>query len=232
MLEDMSSYALADVAALIGVPARAALLTALVDGRARAAADLAGAAGLSPSAASPHLSKLVDGNLVTVERSGRHRYYRLSNARVAAALEALGAIATTTPPAVALSAQQRALREARTCYDHLAGVIAVSLTDAWLQHGVLRPGDAGFTVTSMGRQWFHAHLKIDVPALAAGTSRRPLARRCVDWTEHRPHVAGLLGSAILEVCRLKRWVVPTDQPRRLRVTASGRAVFERWCANR
>lgn len=224
----MSSYALADIAALIGVPARAAMLTALVDGRVRAAGDLAAVAGISPSAASLHLAKLVDGDLVVVQRAGRHRYYRLSNHHVAAALEALGTIATTAPPAVALSAHQRALREARTCYDHLAGAIAVSLTDTWLRLGVLSLGTADFDVTSIGHEWFREHVGIDVSVLAARAGRRPLARRCLDWTERRPHVAGALGAAILDQCRRRRWVASTDEPRRLRVTLSGRTMVARW----
>lgn len=173
----MSSHALADIAALIGVPARAAMLIALVDGRPRAAGDLALAAAISPSAASLHLAKLVDGDLVTVQRSGRHRYYRLTSHEVAAALEALGAIATNAPAAVALSARQRALREARTCYDHLAGATAVALTDTWLRRGVLTLGAADFDVTIQGQEWFREHLDIDVPAVAARSGRRPLARR-------------------------------------------------------
>jgi DNA-binding transcriptional ArsR family regulator len=224
----MSSYALADIAALIGVPARAAMLTALVDGRVRAAGELATVAGISPSAASLHLAKLVDGNLVRVQPAGRHRYYQIANQDVAAALEALGAIATTAPPAVALSAQQRALREARTCYDHLAGAIAVSLTDTWLRLGVVNLGTTNFDVTPIGHQWFREQLGIDVSALAGRAGRRPLARRCLDWTERRPHVAGALGAAILDQCRRKRWVASTDEPRRLRLTLSGRTMFERW----
>jgi hypothetical protein len=178
------------------------------------------------------LSKLVDGNLVAVERVGRHRCYRLAGRDVATALEGLGAIATTTPPAVALSAQQRALREARTCYDHLAGAIAVSLTDAWLTLGVLDPGATHFDVTPRGHEWFLEHLGIDVPALTARPGRRPLARRCLDWTERRSHVAGSLGAAILVQCRRRRWVATTDEPRRLRVTLSGRTMFERWTVAR
>jgi DNA-binding transcriptional ArsR family regulator len=228
MLKAMSSYALADIAALIGVPARAAILTALVDGRVSAAGELATVAGLSPSAASLHLSKLVDGELVAVQQVGRHRYYRLASHDVAAALEALGAIATTAPPTVALSARQRALREARTCYDHLAGATAVSLTDMWLRLRVLKLGGTDFSVTSTGHDWFQTQLGIDVATIAASAGRRPLARRCLDWTERRPHVAGALGAAILNQCLRKRWVAPTDEPRRLRLTVSGRAVFERW----
>lgn len=204
------------------------MLIALVDGRPRAAGDLALAAAISPSAASLHLAKLVDGDLVTVQRSGRHRYYRLSSHEVAAALEALGAIATNAPAAVTLSARQRALREARTCYDHLAGATAVALTDTWLRRGVLTLGAADFDVTIQGQEWFRKHLDIDVPAVAARAGRRPLARRCLDWTERRPHVAGALGAAILDQCRRRRWLASTDEPRRLRLTTSGRAVFERW----
>jgi hypothetical protein len=204
------------------------MLTALVDGRVRAAGELAAVAGISPSAASLHLAKLVHGDLVVVQQAGRHRYYRLSNHHVAAALEALGTIATPAPPTVALTAHQRALREARSCYDHLAGAIAVSLTDTWLRLGVLTLGTADFGVTSIGHEWFHEHVGIDVAALAARAGRRPLARRCLDWTERRPHVAGALGAAILDQCRRRRWVASTEEPRRLRVTLSGRTMVERW----
>lgn len=223
------AFALADIAALIGVPARAAMLTALVDGRARSAGELAMAAHASAPSASLHLAKLVDGGLLSVHRSGRHRYYQLASGDVATALEALGAIATAPPPPVtpALTARQRALREARTCYDHLAGTIAVVLTDTWVRRGILDIGDRTFIVTATGRRWFAEHLAIDIDALEAHTGHRLLARQCLDWTERRPHVAGTLGAALLERFRQRRWVAPTDEPRRLRVTTEGRIALER-----
>jgi hypothetical protein len=170
---------------------------------------------------------MVYGGLVILERAGRHRHYRLANAEVALALEALGAIATPAPPARSLSPDARALRRARTCYDHLAGVLAVHLTDWWLEQELLvAQGPRDFVVTGPGAEWFRAHLQIDTARLAG--SRRPLARQCLDWTERRPHVAGALGAMVLTQLLARRWVARTPDPRRLRVTTSGRSALSRF----
>jgi DNA-binding transcriptional ArsR family regulator len=211
-----SRYSLADVAALIGEPTRAAMLLALFAGEALPAGELARAAELSAPATSLHLAKLAAGGLVAVRKEGRHRYYRLANSDVAHALEALGLIATAPPKPRPLTAEQTALRAARTCYDHLAGVTAVALAEAFEKKRLLTVvDDATFQVTARGERWFAERLAIDVAALARG--RRLLARRCLDWTERRPHLAGALGAAVLERFLERRWATRAKGSRAVRL---------------
>ena len=219
-------HSLADVAALIGEPTRAAMLVALLDGRAIPATELANVAGLSGAATSLHLGKLVSGGLLTVRQEGRHRYYRLASADVVHALEALGVVATKPPPARPLSKEQAAVRAARTCYDHLAGALAVALADQLQRHRVIvRSSEHLYRVTPGGKRWLASALAIDVPALELG--RRPLARRCLDWTERRPHVSGALGAALLRQFLERRWVAKRRGSRALRVSAQGRVALGR-----
>ena len=211
-----SRYSLADVASLIGEPTRAAMLLALFDGQALPASELARAADLSAPATSLHLAKLAAGGLVAVRKEGRHRYYRLANGDVARALEALGLIATAPQKPRALTAEQTVLRAARTCYDHLAGVSAVALAEAFEKKRLLTVvDDATYEITSRGERWFAEHLAIDVAALAR--SRRLLARRCLDWTERRPHLAGALGAALLDSFVERRWATRAKGSRAVRL---------------
>jgi DNA-binding transcriptional ArsR family regulator len=219
-------YALADIAALMGEPTRAAMLLALLDGRARPATELARAANLSASATSLHLAKLLRGGLLSVRQEGRYRYYRIASPAVASALEALGAVATGPPPPHSLSPERAALRAARTCYDHAAGVLAITLARK-LEHARLLQAtdDSSYCVTTSGNRWFAETMRIDVAMLAA--QRRPLARRCLDWTERKPHLAGSLGAAVLAWMLERRWVVSTAGSRALRVTTRGAEGLER-----
>lgn len=217
-------HSLADVAALIGEPTRAAMLVALLSGQSLPASELARSADLSAAATSLHLAKLVAGGLLEVRRDGRYRYYRLAGPDVVHALEALGVIATAPPPARSASPGSGALRTARTCYDHLAGTLGVSLADSLVRRRALRGhGDRDYSVTASGARWLAAALEIDVASLAAG--RRPLARRCLDWTERRPHVAGALGAALLDVSLARRWIVRTRESRAVRITLAGHTAF-------
>lgn len=221
-------YSIADVASIIGEPARAAILLALLDGRALPAGELAAIAELSKSAASLHLAKLANGGLVAMQREGRHRYFRIASAEVAHALEALGAIATRSPPPASrpLSPERAALKMARTCYDHLAGEVAVALAAQLEREHVLAPaGERDYDVTRNGARWLERALGVDIRALHA--SRRALARRCLDWTERKPHVAGALGAAILDRLLGARWIVRTKSTRAVRVTPRGRTEFAR-----
>jgi DNA-binding transcriptional ArsR family regulator len=185
----------ASVAALIGDPSRTAMLTALADGRALPAGELAAAAGLSLSGASAQLARLTQGGLLTMEREGRHRYYRLAGPQVAAALEGPALLAVTPQRARARSPAAEALRRARTCYDHLAGELGVALAQALEERGLLMAGEGkGLDVTVAGEQWFAQVLGIETARL--GPSRNGVARRCLDWTERRHHIAGPLGAAL------------------------------------
>jgi DNA-binding transcriptional ArsR family regulator len=186
---------LAGVARLIGEPARAAMLDALLGGP-RPAGELAAAATVGRAAASEHLARLRDGGLVVVERDGRRRVFSLASPRVAAALESLSALAAPPSPGRSLRAAVRAdaLRAGRTCYDHLAGRLGVALADGLHARGWLAEDDGGWIVTADGEAGLRDWLGIDVGALRAG--RRPLVRRCLDWTERRDHVAGAVGAAL------------------------------------
>lgn len=214
---------IASPAALIGDPVRAAMLQALQDGRAQPAGALAWAAGVTAQAASNHLSKLVDGGLLSVEREGRHRYYRLASAEVAHAIEALSAIAAPVRSLeVPRSPKARALRDARCCYGHLAGRLGVKVADALVARGLLTPTDDKlYEVTDEGRAWF-AELGIDVVALA---SPRGVARRCLDWTERRHHLAGPLGVKLLAAMSERGWLTLEAKGRAVRLTGEGAAVL-------
>jgi DNA-binding transcriptional ArsR family regulator len=225
-----SRYPLADTAALMGEPTRAAMLLALLGGRALPANELARAANLSAPATSLHLAKLVQGGLLTVRSEGRHRYYRLANGDVAHAIEALGAVALP-PRSTSRLDPDEPLRAARTCYDHLAGIAAVRLADRLEAAGVLRvEDDYSWSVTASGALFLAAELDLDIVKLGPG--RRPLARRCLDWTERRPHLAGALGAALLQRFIERRWVTRQEGTRAVRITDRGRGGLERLGSHR
>ena len=209
-------------AALIADPARAAMLMALFDGRAQPASTLAYIAGISPQAASNHLAKLLDGGMVAVESEGRHRYYRLAKPEIATALEALACVAspirTLEPP---LSREAKRLRDARSCYDHLAGRLGVAIAEALLERGFLSADDdtKRFTVTPTGKTWF-AELGLDVDGIKPG--KHGIGRRCLDWTERRHHLAGPLGARFLEKLLELGWVRRKGVGRNLEITEGGR----------
>jgi DNA-binding transcriptional ArsR family regulator len=187
---------IARLAALIGDPARAEVLTALMADRALTATELATIAGVSKPTISAHLAKLVDANLIAVTPQGRHRYFRLANPDVAQLLESLMGVAFRSG-AVRLrgSPREPALRKARVCYDHLAGELGVLAFEGLPGRGVFtgsQPGECH--LSEAGRIWFDA-LGVDMAALL--TQRRCLCRPCLDWSERRRHLAGALGAALL-----------------------------------
>ena len=209
-------------AALIGDPARAAILSALCDGRAQPASALAYAARVTPQSASNHLAKLLEGGLLAVEAEGRHRYYRLASPQVAAAMEALAHLA---PPIRSLEApltsKARRLRFSRSCYDHLAGRLGVAIATELEARGYLAapdPASKRYIITDAGRRWLH-ELGVEVGALkptAAG-----LARRCLDWTERRHHLAGPLGAALMARLLDFGWLSRDGASRAIAVTPIG-----------
>jgi DNA-binding transcriptional ArsR family regulator len=211
----------AGIAAAIGEPARARMLYSLLDGRARTSTELAIVAEVSPSTASVHLARLTQQRLVEVLAQGRHRYYSLAGRSVADALEALTVVAGGTLGKFVTGTPSH-LRSARTCYDHMAGRIAVLLRDrfescAWLSPGGPRAGD--YEVTPKGTKAL-ALLGIDVDAARA--LRRRFAYACVDWSERRPHIGGSLGNALLVAALRQKWFVQDLDSRALRVTSLGR----------
>ena len=210
-------------AALIGVPARANILGALMDGRALTASELAYHAGVSPQTTSSHLAKLADAKLIAVEKQGRHRYYRLAGAAVAEALELLALIVPQRPvPPRRRSREVEETRAARFCYDHLAGALGTGLTEAMQARGLLRPAERDFEVTAAGEAFFRT-LGLEPEALRG--LRRAFARQCLDWSERRPHLAGSLGAGFARVALERRWIRRAREGRRVFVAPAGQAAF-------
>jgi DNA-binding transcriptional ArsR family regulator len=211
-------YPLAEVGALLAEPSRVAMLTVLLDGLRHSAGELAIAAGLSPQAASAHLGKLTDGGFLQVSRVGRRRLFALARPEVGQALESLGAIARTGAGTAAASKADKPLRFARTCYDHLAGQVAVGMAHALVAEGVLRPHGTEYQVLSTGTRWLD-EMDIDLSSLRQG--RRKLARQCLDWTERESHLGGALGAAVLARCLAAGWVTRIPGTRAVHVTDRG-----------
>jgi DNA-binding transcriptional ArsR family regulator len=224
-----SNAMFAQVAALAGDPARAAMLHALMDGRALTASELARVAGIAPQTASGHLSRLTATGLLVPERQGRHRYHRLASPAVARMMESIMQVAADLEPKRPLTTGPRdtALRAARTCYDHLAGKLGVALTDALVGRGYVElHSDAG-VMTRTGLA-FLARIGIDCDALTPRPSRRAgpvLCRPCLDWSERRPHLAGAVGAALCTHCLDAGWVRRLPGTRAVAITPRGRTVF-------
>ncbi|GHH92249.1 ArsR/SmtB family transcription factor [Streptomyces capillispiralis] len=224
MLGDMSTKdpraaGLARLAALAADETRAACLLALLDGRAWTAGELARHCGVAASTLSEHLGKLVAGGLLAEERQGRHRYVRLAGTRVAQLVEDLAAQvapgAAERPRTLRQAGAGSAMARGRTCYDHLAGRLGIALTDALTARGLLRQ-DTGFALTDAGLRWFGAAgIALDL------RGRRPLARACLDWTERRPHLAGVAGAALCGHALGARWCVRIGSERAVKVTETG-----------
>ncbi|MGH6819254.1 MAG: ArsR/SmtB family transcription factor [Methylocella sp.] len=212
---------ISSVAALIGDPARANMLLALMDGRALSASELANVAGVTIQTASGHLAKLDGAKLVEAVKQGRHRYFRLSDFDVAAVLEELMGLAQRTGAVrVRTGPRDAALRAARVCYDHLAGERGVAMLDGLKRQGFIS-GEATMMLTPSGRKFF-AGFGIDAGTLEK--NRRPLCRACLDWSERRIHLGGALGAAILSRLIEQKWV-SRDQSRVLAFTSAGRKKF-------
>jgi DNA-binding transcriptional ArsR family regulator len=211
---------LAEIAALIGEPTRIVMLWSLMGGQARTASELAFYANVSAQNASAHLARLVEAGMLAVEARGRHRYYRLAGAEVAHAIEALAALA---PSARALAdsapSQTPDLKYARTCYDHLAGRVAVEICTELKDKGYLSPAGSDFEVTGKGEKLFH-DLGVEIGELRQ--QRRAFARQCPDWSERRPHLAGALGAALLEQMFRRGWIARVRSSRIVRMTVKGK----------
>jgi DNA-binding transcriptional ArsR family regulator len=218
---DSNQADIAGVARLIGEPARAAMLDALLSGRALAAGELGRVGGVSPATASEHLARLREGGLVDVVAAGRHRYYRLAGPDVAHALEVLALISPRRPVrSLRQSRAAAALAVARTCYDHLAGQVGVALHDALVGRGALVAGGDGYRLTAHGARLLSG---VGVDVAGAGSARRAFARPCLDFTERRPHLAGALGAALCARLLADGWLVrPAADQRGLRLTGPGR----------
>jgi DNA-binding transcriptional ArsR family regulator len=225
-----SNATFAQVAALAGDPGRAAMLHALMDGRALTASELARAANIAPQTASGHLSRMTAAGLLIVEKQGRHRYHRLASPSVAQMMESIMQVAAHLDPArrrLTVGPRDAALRAARTCYDHLAGELGVAIADAMVGRGYVElQTDAGL-ITEPGIR-FLARIGINIEPLAARrgkSSGRVLCRPCLDWSERRPHLAGAVGAALCARCLDKDWVRRIEGTRAVAITAKGRHVF-------
>jgi DNA-binding transcriptional ArsR family regulator len=221
MIANDPDAAVAPIAAAIGEPARARILYSLVDARARTSTELAVIAGVAPSTASVHLGRLQSLGLVTAVAQGKHRYYSLSRPDVASALEALHIVAGGTGHGFKPNTPHR-LRGARTCYDHIAGTLGVSLFDRFIALEWLSSSgrsDGSCDLTPSGRRAFE-RLGVDVDA--AAETRRRFAFACLDWSERRPHLGGALGAAVLRLALQRKWVARDLDSRALRITPSGR----------
>lgn len=223
--------AISGIASAIGEPARARMLCSLLDGHARTSTELAVVAAVTPSTASVHLNRLRSQNLVSLHVQGRHRYYRLAGPAVAGALERLSVLAGAKRSAFVPSTPGN-LRSARTCYDHMAGAIAVTLHDHFLASRWLRPARGSnaparasnaYDLTPSGADAL-ASLGLDLDA-ARGLRRR-FAYACLDWSERRPHLGGALGAALLDLACSKRWVMREYDSRALSITRLGRREIE------
>jgi DNA-binding transcriptional ArsR family regulator len=211
---------LAEVGALLGEPARTRILTALLSGCALTAKELAYFAGVAAPTASSHLSRLVAGQLLVMEKQGRCHYYRLRSADIAGAIEGLMTVAPAPvngwPPNHRV---EPALREARLCYDHLAGRLGVSLCDLMLRRDYVMLADGGGELTGAGEA-FLTGLGIDLGRVRG--AKRRYCRSCIDWTERRHHLSGAVGAALAQVFLERGWVARVQDSRALTVTAGGR----------
>jgi DNA-binding transcriptional ArsR family regulator len=229
MNDSFDTALMARVASLLADPARATMLWALIDGTSRPAGELAFAANVSAPSASAHLAKLVEGGLLTAEAQGRHRYYTLANADAARLIESVASFGAATrprtprPPALVRTMPSQFLH-ARTCYDHLAGEVAVQITQALLKSRWLVADGADFKATRSGQR---ALTGLGVDCAHACSTRRPFARSCVDLTQRRPHVAGALGSSLLALYVSEGWVLRRAGSRVVSITPKGAAAFKR-----
>jgi len=214
---------LARMASLVGDPARANMLAALMGGTALTASELALEGGVTLPTASAHLARLTEGGLTKVTPQGRHRYYRLAGQEVAAMLESImGVAATLGPRKVLPGPRDTALRRARVCYDHLAGETGVALYDRLVAGGIVAEDGDAVRLNGDGRGWFAA-LGIDVDGLSR--SRRPLCRACLDWSARRSHLGGALGAAVLQRIFAKGWARRETGTRVVAFTPPGRRAF-------
>lgn len=223
---------ISQMAGLLADPGRAAMLWALMDGSARPAGELAVIAGLSASSTSGHLARLSEGGLLAVQTRGRNRYYRLATPEIGVAIEALASASLASqPPRVRAVPASRtapaALRQARTCYDHLAGELAVALFERMSHANWIVVAGTAVDLTESGTQGM-AQLGVDLDV--ARRKRRQFACTCPDWSERKPHLGGALGAALLESLMARKWIEHTSTSRALRVTPRGQREILRIAA--
>ena len=227
----MNTNQIAHIAALVGEPARTGMLLALMDGRALTAHELATAAHISPPTASRHLQLLAEAGLLRVERQGRHRYHRLASVDVARLLEGIMQLAAQSAPRVprvATGPRDAAMQLARTCYDHLAGRIAVAMADRLIERGaVVLEDDTAVVTDRAGAALEGLGLRSEV-VYARGPGKQPQCRPCLDWGERRMHLAGRLGAVLCSQSLQMGWLLQMPGTRALELTPRGTVAFRDW----
>jgi DNA-binding transcriptional ArsR family regulator len=221
-----STASLAETAALVGDPARAAMLMALMDGRALTASELARAAGVTPQTASAHLARMTAAGLLGLHCQGRHHYHRLASPAVARMLEGIIEVtaakeAERPRKAVVTGPRDKAMRAARTCYDHLAGRLGVNLADALTERGYVELSSEGGAVTEAGIG-FCRDFEVD---LGADSGTHVYCRPCLDWSERRLHIGGAFGAALAARCFALNWIRRNPESRAISVTPAGERGF-------
>ena len=227
----LSTASLAETAALVGDPARANMLAALMDGRALTATELARVAGITPQTASGHLTRLTEAGFLVVECQGRHRYHRLASSAVASMLENIMTVAgslngedsSRKKRAVVVGPRDKALRHLRTCYDHLAGQVAVAIADRMVERGFIDFSADGGALTEQGAALL-LDLGVNLDGAAARSGRwrgQVFCRPCMDWSERRSHIAGSVGTAICHACFSQGWIRRIDGTRAVAITPPG-----------
>lgn len=226
-----TTHQIAEIVSHLAEPARVAMLAALMDGRALTATELASVAAITPQTASTHLARLTLAHLLRVERQGRHHYHRLATPEVARVLEGVMQLAAAREgngfAPLVVGPRDEALRNARTCYDHIAGRLGVAIADGLVKAGAVALDDDAGLVTERGVGLLR-RAGIDVAASGAPKTARParrLCRPCLDWSERRFHIAGRLGAAICRHALEQRWVRRLEDTRALEVTAAGRTAL-------
>jgi DNA-binding transcriptional ArsR family regulator len=224
----MTPNQVARIAAMVGDPARAGMLLALLSGRALTAKELASVAHITPATGSRHLSLLVDAGLLRVSRQGRHRYHQLASAEVARLLEGIMqlAVARSAPPPLSTGPRDARMRFARTCYDHLAGQLAVALADRLVEDGAVLVEDDTAVLTDKAPSVL-ASLGIQGIAQTQG-GKRPACRPCLDWGERRMHLAGQLGALLCSHCLRQGWLLQQANSRTLELTPRGASALRDW----
>jgi len=208
-----------ELTGLICEPTRAKMLWNLLDGRAYTASELAIVADVSPTAASNHLGKLLEAELVKVETQGRHRYFSFAKPEVAYAVESLASLASENDGGQKKIETQEGIKYCRTCYDHLAGLVGVRVTEALEEKKIISKSDGHYIITNKGWTWL---TEFGITNDAIANKRRALTRQCLDWSERRPHLAGQLGALLLNRMLEKKWFKKMKFSRELAVTSQGR----------
>ncbi|MCY8175922.1 ArsR/SmtB family transcription factor [Bacillus inaquosorum] len=217
---------IAKISSLLSDPSRSSILLSLMDGRIHPAGELAYLANIKPQTASFHLNKLLEAKLISVEKHGRHRYYRLSNSEAASVIEQLLSIAPKEKVTSLKDSKEKSdLHFARTCYDHLAGYVGVQITNSLVEQGMLRKIDLNFEVTSEGSLFFS---NFGINEEQQRNKRRAFARCCLDWSERQHHLAGALGNALLVRMLEEKWIVRMPKTRAIKITQSGKTAFEKY----